>query len=56
MTEVDFQTSKIVNGSNLMLDNKDLTTWDSSLVLLENGHCMFKGCENLTSFETGDGY
>ena len=49
MTEVDFQTSKIVNGSNLMLNNKDLTTWNSPLTNLENGHQMFKGCTKLVN-------
>lgn len=48
------ETDKIKNASNLMLNNKDLTTWNSSLTLLENGTSMFSGCENLISFSTPD--
>lgn len=48
------ETNKIVNGSNLMLNNKDLTTWNSSLTVLQNGSYMFSGCENLTSFGAPD--
>jgi hypothetical protein len=31
------KTKEIVNGRNLMYDNKNLKTWESDLDLLENG-------------------
>jgi hypothetical protein len=48
MTNFTIDTDKIVDGSYLMMNNKDLTTWNSRLTKLVNGHCMFKGCENLS--------
>ena len=42
----------IVNGSYLMEDNRNLTSWDDSLESLTNGYYMFYYCTNLTSFNS----
>lgn len=48
------QTSLIENGSNLMLQNSNLTTWNSDLSLLSNGTSMFQQCSSLSSISCGN--
>lgn len=46
------ETDKIVNGSNLMKGNTNLTNWNSGLSSLTNGSSMFEGCWNLAQFNS----
>lgn len=44
------ETDKIVNGSNLMKGNTNLTSWTSDSSSITNGSSMFEGCNNLMYF------
>lgn len=51
---ITMQTSLMENGSNLMKDNTNLTSWNSDLSSLTNGSSMFKNCTNLTTVSFGE--
>jgi hypothetical protein len=43
---------KLVNGSKLMYNNKNLTSMECDFPLLENGENMFCGCTNMVTLKT----
>lgn len=47
-------TNQMINATNLMQYNENLTLWQSELDSLEIGNYMFDGCSNLETLIVGD--
>lgn len=45
---------KLVNGNELMYDNKNLTSVRCPFPKLQKGGAMFEKCSNLNTFDVGD--
>lgn len=48
----NYSLENVVDGSYAFYNNMNLQSFNSNLIKLENGYCMFQDCDNITTFSS----